>query len=152
MCVEGDQSPSTAPEVEVHTMIKDMSQEDLEGMMKEKVGVGQEIVGQECQEEVGVGQEYQKEVGISQEYQEDVGIGQAYLIHKDQPPVRNVRRSRSPVRRSRSPNRQQSKDTNCSMPTASKYISHMVECLIFCVASIGWSTHRNDFVCHHVSH
>ena len=41
MCVKGDQSPTT-PQVEVHNMMKDMSKEDVEGMMKEKLGVGQE--------------------------------------------------------------------------------------------------------------
>ena len=41
MCMKGDQSPTT-PQVEVHNMMKDTSQEDLEGMMKEKVGVVQE--------------------------------------------------------------------------------------------------------------
>jgi len=59
MCVKGDQSPTTAPQVEVHNMMNDMNQEDLEGMMKEKVGVGQE-------------------------YQE-VAVCQEDLIHKDQP-------------------------------------------------------------------
>ena len=66
MCVKGDQSPTTAPQVEVHNMMKDMS---LEGLMKEKVGVGQE------DQEAGVGQEYQKEARV----------GQEDLIHKDQP-------------------------------------------------------------------
>jgi hypothetical protein len=40
MCVKGDQSPTTAPQVEVHNMMKDMS---LEGLMKEKVGVVKKI-------------------------------------------------------------------------------------------------------------
>ena len=65
MYMKGDQSRTTAPQVEVFNVMEDMS---LEGM-KEKVGVGQED-----QEEVGVDQE---EVGVDQE---EVGVGQ-----EDQP-------------------------------------------------------------------
>jgi len=55
MCMKGDQSPTTAPQVEVLNMMEDMS---LEGMMKEKVG---------------------------HEDQEEVGVGQEDLLHTDQP-------------------------------------------------------------------
>jgi hypothetical protein len=55
--MKGDQSPTTAPQVEVLNMMEDMS---LEGMMKEKVGVGHED-------------------------QEEVGVGQEDLLHTDQP-------------------------------------------------------------------
>ena len=54
MYMKGDQSRTTAPQVEVFNVMEDMS---LEGM-KEKVGVDQEEVGVD-QEEVGVGQEDQ---------------------------------------------------------------------------------------------
>ena len=57
MRMKGDQSPTTAPQVEVLNMMEDMS---LEGMMKEKVGVGHED-------------------------QEEVGVGQEDLLHTDQP-------------------------------------------------------------------
>jgi hypothetical protein len=58
--MKGDQSRTTAPQVEVFNMMEDMS---LEGM-KEKVGVGQE------------------EVRVDQK---EVGVGQEDLLHKDQP-------------------------------------------------------------------